>query len=87
VRPLWGVIPGEYATLQRTTSDSTQFAQVALTYYGSSSSNGNDGDLRSVSYQLPGTSGWDTVGTDYFRYDTSSTSPGFVHGLKYVVRP
>lgn len=77
----------EYATLQRTTDDGTQFARVALAYYDGSTSNGNSGDLRSVTYQVPGTSGWEDVGTDYFRYYKTSTSTSFVHGLRYAVRP
>ncbi|MEX0641255.1 MAG: hypothetical protein WD468_01065 [Pirellulales bacterium] len=76
----------ENATLQRTTTDSTQFARVALTYYDGSTSNGSSGDLRSVSYQLPnGSGGWTTVGTDYFRYYTQTGES--IHGLKHAVRP
>jgi hypothetical protein len=80
----------QYATLQSTTNDSTQFARVALTYWGTGTSNGMEGDLRSVSYQLPDGSGnWTTVSTDYFRYytDDPNDTEGYPHGLKFVVRP
>src|SRR5207249_44833 len=30
---------------------------------------------------------WDTLGTTYYRYYTSNTSPGYQYGLKFVVKP
>ena len=67
--------------------------RVAFTYYGSGDSGGSPGDLQTVAVQLLEGTAWETLSTEYYRYytanynGTSSTPPGYIHGLKFVVGP
>ncbi len=74
----------QYATLQRGT---TNVRRVSYTYYGSGDANGNPGDLQESVVQQWNGSSWDDLGTTYYRYYTSNTSPGYQYGLKFVIRP
>ncbi len=54
--------------------------QVAYAYYDGTTSFGNAGDLMTATVE----DGSNTVlDTDYYRYYTSNSSTGYVHGLKY----
>jgi RHS repeat-associated protein len=69
------------------TQGGTNVRQALFTYYGSSDSKGNLGDLKEVQIQSSSASSWVTIATKYYRYYTSNTSPGYQYGLKYVVGP
>jgi RHS repeat-associated protein len=95
------VYEGEEAGFYYTYVDgeSTQLASAAIqsggvaqrqanyTYYGSGDPNGLLGDLQSVVIEQWNATSleWETIKTSYYRYYTSAASPGFEHGLKYVV--
>jgi RHS repeat-associated protein len=77
-------------TLQRTIGSGSPapIQQVAYDYYGASDANGNLNDLQSASQQLPdGIGGWNTVGTEYYRYWLGTESTGIPHGLKMHFGP
>ncbi|MBL8812383.1 MAG: glycosyltransferase, partial [Planctomycetaceae bacterium] len=56
-------------------------------YYGPASSFGSEGDLERVRRQVPTSSGWADLETDYYRYWLDGDDHGFKHGLKFVVKP
>lgn len=71
--------------------DGANVQQSSYTYYDgiTNASNGGLNDLESELIQEwdVATSSWVDIGTNYYRYWTSNTSPGVIHGLKYVVGP
>ncbi len=62
----------------------TTVRQTVYTYYDGTTSNGNLGDLQTVTTEDASSNKLDTT---YYRYYTADTSSGFVHGLKYMVSP
>ena len=56
---------------------------MVLTYYAAGEANGNEGDLKTVTYQLLDGTTWKDHETEYFRYYKAGESGGFEHGLKY----
>jgi RHS repeat-associated protein len=74
----------QYATHMR---GSSNVRRVSYVYYETGDSNGNLGDLKESTVQQWNGSSWDNMGTTYYRYYTSNSSPGYQYGLKYVVRP
>jgi len=75
----------------------THLRRSEYEYYGSSESGGNEGDLKRMTMQEPGTSGgssssssssspddWSCVGQTYCRYYKDGQAKGFEHGLKYT---
>ncbi|HEV2968550.1 MAG TPA: RHS repeat domain-containing protein, partial [Pirellulales bacterium] len=63
----------------------TEISRVLNTYYNPGDPSGNEGDLQTVTSQVLLGSAWVTTKTSYYRYYTSASAPGFVHGLKYVL--
>jgi RHS repeat-associated protein len=66
----------------------TSIRRVVYAYYGTGSSDGLHGDLKTAELQqLSGTT-WQTLTTRYYRYyiDTAG-GKGFAHGLKFVLDP
>jgi RHS repeat-associated protein len=55
--------------------------QVLYTYYDGTQTYGNAGDLQLATRE---DGSGNVLGTDYYRYYTSTGSGGYVHGLKYV---
>ena len=85
---------GSGATLNRLTNvivtrGGNNAAQAFYDYHDGTDGFGSLGDLKTVQTQNYNTAGsaWVTTGTSYFRYWPSSASPGFVHGLKFIVQP
>ncbi len=62
----------------------TNLRQASYTYYGSSDTHGSQNDLKLA---VTADGAGNTIDTHYYRYYISSSSTGFVHGLKYVVNP
>ncbi len=77
----------ESATLRRKvdSGDWEDIRRAVYTYYGSSDSNGSEGDLKTVTRQQWNGSAWDSIGVSYYRYWLSGQSNGFAHGLKYIL--
>ena len=77
-------------TLRSSTSASpgswTIIRQASYLYYQSSDTAGSLNDLKTAVIG-DGASPPNTIDTYYYRYYTSSSSIGFVHGLEYVVNP
>jgi RHS repeat-associated protein len=59
----------------------TTVRQALYTYYDGSQTYGNAGDLQFATVE---DGSGNVLGTDYYRYYTSSGSGGYAHGLKYV---
>jgi hypothetical protein len=62
-------------------------AQALYSYHPGGDGFGSLGDLRTATTQNWNGSVWVTTGQSYFRYWPSGASPGFVHGLKFIVQP
>ncbi|WP_146561198.1 RHS repeat domain-containing protein [Posidoniimonas corsicana] len=82
----------ETATLYRGTTGAPHaeaVRRVVFAYYTAlESGKGRPGDLKTVTTQAPdGVSGWDDLGTHYYRYYTADSSTAYAGGLKYVVGP
>ena len=61
--------------------------KVVYEYYADGESYGSPGDLKRARTQVPQGGGWADVQIHYYRYYLSGDPNGFVHGLKYVVKP
>ncbi|MGH7978375.1 MAG: RHS repeat domain-containing protein, partial [Limisphaerales bacterium] len=72
----------QYVTRQ---TNSTNVQQSVYSYYSTGDSNGNLGDLESEVIQEWNGTAWVTTATNYYRYWLSDSTPGVIHGLKYVV--
>jgi RHS repeat-associated protein len=57
---------------------------VDYTYYDGTDGNGNLGDLQTATIK---NADGNNVGTNYYRYYTSDSAPGYTHGLKYYLSP
>ena len=86
----------QYVTLRTTNNVNTdpiiwtEIRRLEFVYYTSNeTSKGNDGDLKLIKQQLPGTTPgtWVDDKIHLFRYYTSGEQDGFQHGLKYVLSP
>jgi hypothetical protein len=80
------------ASLNRLTSvvltrGGVSVAQALYSYHPGGDGFGSLGDLRTATTQNWNGSVWVTTGQSYFRYWPSGASPGFVHGLKFIVQP
>jgi len=60
---------------------------VVYEYYAGGESYGSPGDLKRARIQVPQGGGWVDIQIHYYRYYLSGAPNGFVHGLKYVVKP
>ena len=78
-------------TLRRNVDDAgwDYIRRAAYTYFGSGSSFGGVGDLRTAVHQTPAGAGdWVDLDTYYYRYYLDSAGGlGFAHGLKFVLEP
>ena len=86
----------QYVTLRTTNNVNTdpiiwtEIRRLELVYYTTNETGkGNDGDLKLIKQQLPGTTPgtWVDDKIHLFRYYTSGEQDGFQHGLKYVLSP
>ena len=86
----------QYVTLKTTNNVNTdpivwtEIRRLELVYYTTNETGkGNDGDLKLIKQQLPGTTpgAWVDDKIHLFRYYTSGEQDGFQHGLKYVLSP
>jgi len=70
-------------------SDPWQDVQQALyEYYDGEEEHGSLGDLKLVRIEVAVDSQWEVTETSYYRYYTDDDlEHGFIHGLKYVVKP
>lgn len=69
-------------------SSYTEIASVDYGYYGSGSSNGLEGDLKSITTERElSDSGVRSSETTYYRYYTDSTGDGHPHFIRMIVEP
>jgi RHS repeat-associated protein len=60
----------------------TLVRQVVYQYYGNSDPNGHLGDLKTAATQ---DASGNVLGTSYYRYYTTDSATGYIHGLKYAL--
>lgn len=65
----------------------TKVRRSHSTYYGLGSTSGNYGDLASSAVETWDGTDWQEIRKTCYRYYTTNSATGYIHGLKYVMEP